>query len=81
LYEIYETIQGFLDRGGDVMVVLAWVVFVMWTLIIKRLMFLRTENRIQPKGRFDRAGVPPGPSLLACAGDLRRSRIAAFTAF
>ena len=40
LYEIYETIRELLDRGGDVMVVLAWVVFIMWTLIIERLIDL-----------------------------------------
>ncbi len=49
MYEIYETIQDFLDRGGDVMVILAWVVFIMWTLILERLMFLMTENRIELK--------------------------------
>jgi biopolymer transport protein ExbB len=49
LYEIYETIRELLDRGGDVMVLLAWVVFIMWTLIIERLMFMLTENRIRLK--------------------------------
>ena len=46
LYEIYETIRDFLDRGGNVMIVIAWVVFVMWTLILERLIFMVTENRI-----------------------------------
>lgn len=46
MYEIYETIRDFVERGGDVMVVLAWVVFIMWTLIVERLIFMLTENRI-----------------------------------
>jgi len=46
VYGIYETIQELLDRGGNVMVLLAWVVFVMWTLIVERLLFMLTENRI-----------------------------------
>lgn len=45
LYDIYETIRELLDRGGDVMVLLAWVVFIMWTLIFERLIFMLTENR------------------------------------
>ncbi len=49
LYDIYETIRELLDRGGEVMVLLAWVVFVMWTLIIERLVFMLTENRVRLK--------------------------------
>lgn len=43
---VYETILEFLTRGGNVMVVLSWVVFIMWTLIIERLIFMFTENRV-----------------------------------
>jgi biopolymer transport protein ExbB len=46
LYGIFETIRDFLQRGGNVMVVLVWVVFIMWTLIIERHIYLLTENRI-----------------------------------
>jgi biopolymer transport protein ExbB len=49
LYEIFDTIREFLDRGGQVMVVLGWVVFIMWTLIIERLIFMWTENRVRLK--------------------------------
>ncbi|MDH3511900.1 MAG: TonB family protein [Gammaproteobacteria bacterium] len=49
LYEIFDTIREFLDRGGQVMVVLGWVVFIMWTLILERLIFMRTENRVRLK--------------------------------
>ncbi len=46
MYGIYETIRDLLDRGGYVMSLLAWVIFFMWTLIIERLIFMLTENRI-----------------------------------
>jgi biopolymer transport protein ExbB len=46
LYEIFATIRDFLDHGGRVMVYLGWVIFIMWTLIIERLIFLVTENRV-----------------------------------
>ncbi len=44
-----EMVRDFLDGGGNVMKVLAWVIFVMWTLIIERLLFMLTENRIGVK--------------------------------
>ncbi|MBT8441289.1 MAG: hypothetical protein KJO76_02800 [Gammaproteobacteria bacterium] len=47
MYDIFEAIRELLDRGGNVMVLLAWVIFVMWTLVIERLMFMLTENRIR----------------------------------
>jgi TonB family protein len=44
LYTGYDIIFSFLDRGGNVIVVIAWVIFVMWTLILERVMYLRTEH-------------------------------------
>lgn len=44
LYDFFETIRDFLDKGGQVIVVIAWVIFVMWTMIIERVCYLRTEH-------------------------------------
>jgi biopolymer transport protein ExbB len=45
LYAIWETIRDFLDRGGPVIVVIAWVIFAMWIVIVERVLYLSTENR------------------------------------
>ena len=45
LYDILDTIRSFLDHGGQVIVVIAWVIFLMWALIIERVLYLRTEHR------------------------------------
>jgi protein TonB len=47
LYEFLETIRDFLDRGGQVIVVIAWVIFVMWALIIERMLYLNTVHAHQ----------------------------------
>jgi len=44
LYSIYETIRDFLDEGGGILVLIAWVTFVMWALIIERLLYLRMTH-------------------------------------
>jgi TonB family protein len=53
VYDIFETIRDFLDRGGQVIVVIAWVIFAMWTLIIERVLYLRTEHRQRVREAFD----------------------------
>ena len=53
MYDIFETIRDFLDRGGQVIVVIAWVIFVMWTMIIERVLYLRTEHRQRVQTAFD----------------------------
>jgi len=45
VYAIWETIREFLDRGGPVMIAIGVVIFVMWLLIIERLLYMTTENR------------------------------------
>ncbi len=49
MYAIWETIREFLDRGGPVIVVIAWVIFIMWIIIIERTLYLSTENRARLK--------------------------------
>ncbi len=44
LYDVLETIRSFLDRGGQVIIVIAWVIFVMWTMIIERFLYLQTAH-------------------------------------
>lgn len=42
LYESIEKILSFIEKGGVVLVVIAIVTFVMWTLIFERLWFFKT---------------------------------------
>lgn len=49
LAEIYEAIRDFLETGGDVVAIIAVVIFVMWTLIFERLFYLLTEHRKRMK--------------------------------
>jgi len=43
LYEAIEKILTFIEKGGVVLVVIAVVTFVMWTLIFERLWFFKTS--------------------------------------
>ncbi len=42
--DFLETVRGFLERGGTVLAMIAWVIFIMWTLIIDRALYLRREH-------------------------------------
>ncbi len=44
-YDSLEAIREFLTRGGPVIVLIAWVTFLMWTLILDRWLYLLTEHR------------------------------------
>lgn len=59
MYDIFETIRDFLDRGGQVIVVIAWVIFAMWTMIIERVLYLRTEHRRRVQAAFDELSERP----------------------
>lgn len=59
MYDIFETIRDFLDRGGQVIVVIAWVIFAMWTMIIERVLYLRTEHRRRVQEAFDELSERP----------------------
>ena len=39
-----ETIRDFLDQGGQVIIIIAWVIFVMWTLIVERVLYLHAAH-------------------------------------
>ena len=41
--DIYEAVRDFLELGGSVLVVIAWTIFLMWGLILERIMFFRTR--------------------------------------
>ncbi len=41
LLEAWEQVQIFLERGGPILLWIALLVFVMWTLIVERLMYYR----------------------------------------
>ena len=45
IYESFEAIRDFIELGGNVMIVIAAVIFVMWLLITERFIYLRTGHR------------------------------------
>ncbi len=51
---ISETILAFMDKGGDVLWLIAILVFVMWTLIFERLWFFSFVWRQERKAFIDR---------------------------
>ena len=51
---ILETILAFMDKGGDVLWLIAILVFVMWTLIFERLWFFNFVWRQERKAFIDR---------------------------
>lgn len=51
---ISETILAFMDKGGDVLWIIAILVFVMWTLIFERLWFFSFVWRQERKAFIDR---------------------------
>ena len=52
LIDAYEAIRDFLDLGGPVLRVIAWVILIMWILILERLIFFRTGLQKQIKQSF-----------------------------
>ncbi len=47
LFEIWERITNFLEMGGDVLFWIGVLTFVMWTLILERVWYFRTEHKAQ----------------------------------
>ena len=43
--EIFAVVRSFIERGGNVLLVIAFVTGVMWTLIIERFWYFRTGHR------------------------------------
>lgn len=50
----FEAIRGFMELGGDVLSVIAVVIFAMWVLIVERLVYFRTTLKDETKLAFDR---------------------------
>ena len=42
--DVLETVRAFLERGGTVLSMIAWVIFIMWILIVDRALYLRREH-------------------------------------
>ena len=49
---MYEATRDFVERGGSVLVVIAWVIMFMWTLIIERLLYFSSEHRRNIRGAW-----------------------------
>ena len=45
MQDIYRTIMNFMDLGGDVLWWIAALTFLMWILIIERMVYFRTEHK------------------------------------
>ncbi len=65
MYSIWETIREFLDRGGPVIIVIAWVIFGMWIVIIERVLYLSTENRSRLKAELTKWEARKDPKSWA----------------
>ena len=52
LINAYEAIRDFLELGGPVLRAIAWVILIMWVLILERLIFFRTALRKLVKDAF-----------------------------
>ena len=49
--ELYAVVRDFIERGGDVLLVIAAVTAAMWTLIYERFWYFRIGHREQRKRR------------------------------
>ncbi len=54
LFNAYELVQIFLERGGTVVVVIMWVTFAMWLLIFERVWYYRTAHKQEVGELIDR---------------------------
>jgi biopolymer transport protein ExbB len=45
LIDIFESVRDFLELGGPVLTLIGWTIFMMWALIVERMIFFRTELR------------------------------------
>ncbi|WP_163934158.1 MotA/TolQ/ExbB proton channel family protein [Paraferrimonas sp. SM1919] len=50
LMDLWDSVRGFIATGGDVLLLVAFVLFLMWTLMLERYFFL---NNVFPKLRDD----------------------------
>jgi biopolymer transport protein ExbB len=47
LFEIWEQVRDFVEAGGDVLLLVAATTFVMWTLILERIWYFKTDHKQQ----------------------------------
>ena len=52
--QMYEATRDFMELGGGVLSVIAWVTMIMWFLIIERTIFFSTDFKKQIKQTIDR---------------------------
>jgi biopolymer transport protein ExbB len=52
LVSAFEAIRDFLELGGPVLRAIAWVILIMWVLILERLIFFRTSLKSLMKEAF-----------------------------
>jgi biopolymer transport protein ExbB len=52
LVNAFEAIRDFLELGGPVLRAIAWVILLMWILILERLLFYRTSLKQKMKDAF-----------------------------
>lgn len=72
--QILDTVRDFLARGGDVLVVIAWVMFLMWTLIAERVLYLLGAHRVAARRMV--ASLPAQRPRNAWSAEMiRRARI------
>jgi biopolymer transport protein ExbB len=43
--DIFEAVRDFMELGGPVLTIIGWTIFLMWVVIIERMLFYRTELR------------------------------------
>lgn len=53
LTQIWESIRDFQEMGGDVLLIIAVLTFIMWMLIFERLWYFRTEHKVQIRHVLD----------------------------
>lgn len=54
LTQMYEATRDFMELGGGVLSVIAWVTLIMWFLIIERVIFFSTDFKKQLAGTIQR---------------------------
>jgi len=43
--DIFESVRNFMELGGPVLTVIGWTIFLMWAVIIERMIYYQTELR------------------------------------
>lgn len=54
LTQMYEATRDFMEMGGTILTVIAWVTLLMWALIVERMIYFRTEFKQQVSNAITR---------------------------